>query len=188
MAYDDLIEILLSNNVYNSLKKNENELLNLIEELKDCYGFNQNTKWHIYDVYEHILHVIDGVENNLCLRLAALFHDIGKPLVYSEDEFGVGHFYNHWNESVKIFKKYQENFRLSNEEIELIINLIFYHDVKMEKINNKDKIKIIDRIGFENLWMLFSLKRSDLLAQAPQYHNLINEINKQEQSMSRIKK
>lgn len=95
MTYSDLIEILISDDVYNGLKQNKEAIFLLIPELKICNGFNQNNKWHIYDVFEHILHVVSGVNNNLCLRLAALFHDIGKPQTYTEDENGVGHFYNH---------------------------------------------------------------------------------------------
>ena len=116
MTYNDLVQILLYNNMYNELKQKEQELFRLIPELQDCKGFNQNTKWHIYDVYEYILHVVSGVEFNIYLRLVALFHDIGKPLTYTEDNSGVGHFYEHWNKSSEIFKKYQNKFELSNEE------------------------------------------------------------------------
>ena len=48
-------------------------------------------------------------------------------------ENGVGHFYNHWNISLEIFKKYKDNFGLSSDEIILITNLIFYHDINIEK-------------------------------------------------------
>ena len=122
MIYNNLIKILLSKQVYDKLKKYESQIFELIPELKQCKGFNQNNKWHIYDVYEHILHVTAKTEENVCLRLASLFHDIGKPKTYTEDEFGIGHFYNHWNESVKIFKKYQDKFNLTEEEILLINN------------------------------------------------------------------
>lgn len=187
MTYSELKEILLLGDVYNRLKQMELELLELIPELKNCFGFNQNSRWHIYDVYEHILHVVLGVDNNICLKLAALFHDIGKPQTYSEDENGIGHFYNHWNKSVEIFKKYQEKFELSNEEIILITNLIFYHDINIEKISHQQQIEMINCIGVENIWMLFSLKKADLLAQSPEFHNLINSINNQEQVMIRIR-
>ena len=107
MTYNKLLEILLSEDVYERLKQNEQEIFELIPELRVCKGFEQNNKWHIYDVYEHILHVVALVDNNIYLRLSALFHDIGKPNSYTKDSNGVGHFYNHWNESIKIFKKYQ---------------------------------------------------------------------------------
>ena len=43
-------------------------------------------------------------------------------------------------------------------------------------------------IGFENIELLFNLKRADLLAQSPEYHNLLININKQEQGIIKVKK
>jgi len=188
MTYDKLLEILLSDKVYNNLKQNEEEIFELIPELKNCKSFKQNNKWHIFDVYEHILHVVSGVENNICLKLSALFHDIGKPLTYTQDNKGVGHFYNHWNKSVDIFKKYQDKFGLSDEEIWLITNLIFYHDINIEEMNKKQLENMINKIGKINIKLLFSLKRADLLAQSPEFHNLIENINNQEQNINKILK
>ena len=183
MTYDELLEILLSDDVYDKLKQNEQEIFKLIPELKVCKGFEQNNKWHIYDVYEHILHVISGTYNNMYLRLSALFHDVGKPLTYTEDNNGIGHFYNHWNESVNIFKKYSDKFRLSDKDIELVSNLIFYHDINIEQMSVEELNNMITQIGISNIKLLFSLKKSDLLAQSPEFHNLILNINKQEQNI-----
>lgn len=183
MTYNELLEILLSEDVYDKLKQNEQEIFELISELRVYKGFEQNSKWHIYDVYEHILHVVSGVDNNIYLRLSALFHDIGKPSSYTEDDNKVGHFYNHWNESIKIFKKYQENFGLSNEEIILITNLIFYYDINIDKITDEELNNMIISIGILNVSLLFSLKRADLLAQAPEFHSLLSNINNQEQKV-----
>ncbi|MDU4479598.1 MAG: hypothetical protein E7I90_20220 [Clostridium sp.] len=36
---------------------------------------------HKYNVYIHTLYVVAGVNNDLILKLAALFDDIGKPYV-----------------------------------------------------------------------------------------------------------
>lgn len=188
MTYNELIEILSSNDVYDRLKQKELKLFELIPELKKSKGFDQNNKWHIYDVYEHILHVVSGVDNNIYLRLSALFHDVGKIIAYTEDANGIGHFYNHWNKSIEIFKKYQDKFGLSNEEISLITNLIFYHDINIDKMNVEEINNMINDIGIENIELLFALKRADLLAQSPEYHNLLININNQEQSIIKIKK
>lgn len=45
----------------------------MIPELEKCKNFDQNNPYHIYDVYEHILHVVDGVPQNIYVRLAAFF-------------------------------------------------------------------------------------------------------------------
>lgn len=187
MTYKKILQVLLSNDVYIVLKENEEEIFKLIPELNICKGFNQNNKWHIYDVYEHILHVVSKTEANLCLRLAALFHDIGKPKTYTEDEFGIGHFYNHWNESVKIFKKYQDKFNLPEDETLLITNLIFYHDINIEKLSSKEINKMLEEIGHKNVNLLFFLKKADLLSQNPEYHHLLENIAKQEEKINLLK-
>lgn len=187
MSFDELIEILLSEEVYNNLKNKEHELFELIPELKLCNGFNQNNNWHIYDVYEHILHVVSGVDNNICLRLAALFHDIGKPMVYKEDENGVGHFYDHWSKSLEIFQKYLGCFNLSQEQLTVISNLIYWHDVKIEDLKDSEKESLINGLGIENLNLLFKLKRADLLSQSPEFHKFLSLINNQEDSMLKIR-
>lgn len=185
MTYDRFLEIVLSDNVYDAFKENEQEIFALIPEMRVCKGFAQNNKWHIYDVYEHILHVVAGVENNKCLRLAAVFHDVGKPPAYTEDENGVGHFFNHWNESLSIFKKYEDRIGLKEEEVSLIENLIFYHDINFDRLDDEEIKNMTDAIGLGNMGLLFALKRADLLAQSPEFHGLLSNIDKQEQTILR---
>ena len=188
MKFNDLCEVLLSNDVYAELKEKEQELFELIPELKVCYEFNQNNKWHIYDVYEHILHVVSKVTPNKCLRIAALFHDIGKPLSYTEDDKGIGHFYGHWNKSLEIFNRYENKLSLNDEEIYLINKLIFFHDINLEKMNESEKQELLNSFGILNVSLLFDLKRSDLLAQNPEYHYLLTNIDNQEKMLTRLRK
>lgn len=60
----NLFNILLSDKPSELIKYHEEKIFLLITELEKSKGFNQNNEWHIYDVYEHILHVIDGAPNN----------------------------------------------------------------------------------------------------------------------------
>ena len=49
-------------------------------EIAPMFGFDQHSKYHDSDVWEHSLRAFAAVkEKNLPLRLAALLHDIGKP-------------------------------------------------------------------------------------------------------------
>ncbi len=109
VEFEFLRDILLSGNSSEMIRSNEDEIFKIIPELSKCKNFKQSNIWHIYDVYEHILHVIDGVPRSIDLRLAALFHDIGKPYIYIDDENGIGHFYNHWNKSKEIFDSFPKN-------------------------------------------------------------------------------
>lgn len=52
----------------------------LIPELHKCTNCTQDKKYHKYSVFNHLLLACDYSEPNIVARLAALFHDIGKPL------------------------------------------------------------------------------------------------------------
>lgn len=183
MEINFLKDILLQDNPSEAIKDNEPEIFRIIPELKLCKNFNQNSNWHIYDVYEHILHVIDGVPNNLLLRMAALFHDIGKPLVYTEDEFGVGHFYGHWEKSKEIFDGFAAKYGIDENTRKIISNLILYHDLNIDKISDEELKKLLNIFDRNGIIMLFQLKRSDLLAQNEQYHYLLENYDLQEGRM-----
>jgi tRNA nucleotidyltransferase (CCA-adding enzyme) len=186
MTKEFLFEILISDKPSSLLIKYEDDLFKLIPELKICKGFNQNSDWHIYDVYEHILHVVDNTDNNLSLRLAALFHDIGKPYTYSIDDKGDGHFYNHWSVSVDIFNKFSKKNNIDNSIRLVVSKLIYYHDLNILKADIKTLEEIIDIFSQEDLNLLFNLKRADLLAQNSKYINILNDIDNQEKYIKRL--
>lgn len=179
MGLKFLIDILLEDKPSESIRNNEDEVFKMIPELSLCKNFNQNNDWHIYDVYEHILHVVDGVPNNLILRMAALFHDIGKPFFYKEDEFGVGHFYGHYINSKEIFDNFSERYNLDEDLRRKISNLILYHDLNIDKISEDEFNKLINVFDEEGMIMLFELKRSDLLAQNRKFHYMLDDYERQ---------
>ena len=60
-----------------------NLLKNIIPELEEGIGCEQGGE-HIYDVWNHLLHALQHAADKnwpLEIRLAALFHDIGKPKI-----------------------------------------------------------------------------------------------------------
>ena len=183
MTINDLYEILLSNNPSIQIKNNEKELFKLIPELEKCKGFNQNNDWHIYDVYEHILHVVDYVDNDIILRLAALFHDIGKPLVYKEDINGVGHFYGHWTKSQDIFDLFALTHGIDDNISFMVSNLILFHDKNIGKLNDYDLNGLYKLFGYNGIELLFKLKDADLLAQNSKYHYLLNDYEEQKKKI-----
>lgn len=185
MSLEKLYKILLSDKPSIEIKENEKELFNLIPELRLSKGFDQNNEWHIYDVYEHILHVVDGVDKNLTLRLAALFHDIGKPYTYSVDSSGVGHFYGHYKKSLEIFSLFAIKHNLDEKLTNDVKILIYYHDLNFDL--NDEILNIINEIGFDIIPLLFKLKRSDLKAQSSKFHYILNKYDEQEKRISYLK-
>jgi len=180
MNLEFLINILIQEKPSESLKKHEEETFKMIPELSICKGFNQNNEWHIYDVYNHILHVVDGVPNNINLRMVALFHDIGKPYVYKVDDLGIGHFRGHWLKSKEIFENFINQYSIENIKKDLISKLILYHDLNIEKLSEKELLEFLNNFNKEDITLLFQLKRSDLLAQNEKFHYLLKEYQNQE--------
>ncbi len=183
-----LFSILLSEKPSEQIIKNEEFVFSLIPELKLSKGFNQNNKWHIYDVYNHILRVVDGVPSDLSLRLSALFHDIGKPFAYYEDEQGQGHFHGHWIKSQEIFLNFAKDNNLDAELSMIVSKLVFYHDLNIGKLDGDSLVNFVNELGGENIEKYFFLKRSDLLAHSPLAHYKLDEYDKQEAAMLKLRK
>ena len=180
MTINDLTDILKTDVPSIEIKKNENEIFHMIPELEICKGFDQHSEWHPYDIYEHTLHVVDGIENNEILRMSALFHDLGKPETFELDKYGIGHFFNHWFASNEIFNEFSER-NLYDENKRIIISkIIRYHDLNLGKIDRQKKEEIVKTFSKEELIMLYKLKKADLLAQSKKFHYLLDEYDKQE--------
>lgn len=166
------------------------KLFELIPELEMCDGFKQHSVWHPYDVFEHTYRVVDGVENDLSLRLAALFHDIGKPETYNpefRDAKEIGHFPKHWEKSDLIFNEFARNHDIDEATRDLVSRLILFHDVRFKyPISdeetfgelNKDLIECLTTMfNKEELKKLYNLRRADLAAQTkPDDYELDNDL------------
>jgi tRNA nucleotidyltransferase (CCA-adding enzyme) len=137
-----------------------------IPELAPLKGFPQNNPWHVYDCLEHTLVVLDNVDNNIVMRLAALFHDSGKPATYTEDVNHIGHFYDHYKVSMEISKKVLRRLKYSNDIIDRVVHLINYHDYPLT-LTKKSMKKLLNYFGEKDIYNLFALKRADNLGQNP---------------------
>lgn len=128
----ELREILVSQNIYNILIDYRIIFGNLFPSLKECFDFDQCSYFHQYTLYEHIAHVVEGTKPNFITRLAALFHDIGKPNTFSltfEEGTERGHFINHNLESVRITSEILNKvLALNNKEKDELLFLIENHD------------------------------------------------------------
>ena len=187
MDIKELYDILLSEKPSEEIKNNEKKIFELIPELEVCKGFNQNNPWHIYDVYDHIMHVVDNVDNNIIIRMAALFHDIGKPNTYTEDENKIGHFYGHYIESVKIFDAFSKRNNLNEDIVSSVKKLIFYHDKNIGKCNDEELKELSNIFTLDEIRMLFQLKKADLLAQNKKYHYILENYEVEEKELLKKK-
>ena len=138
----------------------------IIPEIEPMIGMDQCTPYHIYDLWEHTIRVVSGIPADPVLRLAALFHDIGKPLCFTKDEKGIGHFYGHPEESAKMTNDIMRRLKFDNKTREAVYNLVLWHDLQPVP-TEKSVRKTISRVGAEGFDGWLALKRADNGAQAP---------------------
>ncbi|MCX7714983.1 MAG: HD domain-containing protein [Clostridia bacterium] len=166
---DELNKILLSPRPHHIILLHELGLLRYImNEFECCFGTNQKNKYHIYDVGEHIIETIKNTPNDLILRWAALFHDIGKPNCASVDHFGVIHFYGHHKESLKIANDVLHRLHFDNDSISAICILVENHDVRIDPSAPAVK-RMMARTGEELFDKLLALQEADSKAKNPNF-------------------
>ena len=100
----------------------------VIPELTPMVGFEQHNVHHCYDVYTHTAVAVDHVPPELKLRLAMLFHDIGKPATFSMGEDGQGHFYGHPKVSAALAEQILVRLRAPKRLREAVVRLVRVHD------------------------------------------------------------
>lgn len=149
------------------LREYANVIAVIIPEIVPMIGLDQCTPYHIYDVWEHSIRVVSGVPGEPVLRLAALFHDIGKPPCFFKDEDGVGHFYGHPEVSAEMAGSIMRRLRFDNETRNKVLTLVRWHDFRPEA-TEKSVRKALVKVGAELFDEWIAIKRADNLAQAPE--------------------
>lgn len=150
------------------LREYHDVIAEFIPELKACVGFEQNSKYHQYDVFEHSLRALEQCKtDDLITRLSILLHDIGKPLTYTEDERG-GHFSGHAARGVKLTEKIMRRLRFDNETLETVTRFVERHDIPIEAEEKAVK-RLMRHMSEENILRLMEIKRCDRLAHAPEH-------------------
>lgn len=153
----------------------------IIPELIPCIGFEQHNFHHKYDVYTHIATVVENSPQKDYIRLAALFHDIGKPICFSLDDNGVGHFYAHASLSSEIAFKVLKRLRFDNNTINTVTTLVKQHDSCIDEDEKIIKRKL-NRFGEKMLRDLILLQKADTLGLADIYHSRLTHF----ESINRI--
>lgn len=160
--------ILLSNNPGEGIRTltDTNLMKYIIPELYKTVDFDQHSKYHDKNVYDHTIAVVENIEPKLDLRLAALLHDISKPESFTLDEELEGHFKGHHiksaDKSVEILKR----LRYDNKTIENVRVLIRYHYLKDISIKEKGVKRFINNVGKERLDDIFKLNIADIKGKA----------------------
>jgi putative nucleotidyltransferase with HDIG domain len=132
-------------------------------ELIKGYGLKQ-AKHHIYDVWTHSLMSLKYCPSqDPVVRLAALIHDIGKPVVVK----GKGEnqtFYNHELVSAKIARNLAKTLKFSKKEAEKLNILVRWHMFSVDERQTDSAIRrFIRNVGKENLADILAVRTGDRL-------------------------
>lgn len=164
--FAELSKLLCGKNALNVLDEFRQVIGVIIPQLKPTFDCAQNTPWHTYTVYEHIIHSVDFAPHDPVIRLTMLLHDIGKPSVKRTDENGRDHFKTHADAGEKIAAEVLSRLKVSNDIYNKVTTLIKYH----QSVENVNDVKIkhwFNKIGEEYTLSLFDVRIADLKA-----HNL----------------
>jgi tRNA nucleotidyltransferase/poly(A) polymerase len=126
-------------------------------ELEESKGTPQE-KAAAENVFEHLLATVDATpKDDLPLRLAGLFHDIGKP-----DTFADGHFYQHEfvgeTKARAILRRWKFDKETVAEVTHLIRNHMFWYQTEWSSSAVR---RFMNKIGIEYIPALFALRRAD---------------------------
>ena len=166
--YTELIKLLRGAYCENVLLKYREIIAVVIPELKPCFDFPQNSKWHIYDVYTHIVKSTALSADKDYIRLALLLHDIGKPFCRTTDEKGQDHFKGHQKISADKAYNILKRLRVSNEILNKTVTLIENHDYYITERPAVIK-RWLRRLGEELTFDYIDLKIADLKTHNPLY-------------------
>ena len=166
---EELLGILSGEDAASVLREYQPIIMQIIPELLPTVGFDQKTVWHIYDVWEHSLHVVDAIPASMpLLRFAGLVHDIAKPQCAEVKEDGVHlRFHGHGKAGEPIVRDVMNRLRFSNTEIAKVTQLVRIHDNFIEPTERAVR-RLLGSIGEEQFLDLMVLRRADISAQAEQ--------------------
>lgn len=145
-----------------------------IPEMLSLVGFDQHNRHHIYDAYEHTVRALTASLPEPLIRLALMFHDLGKPSTVSTDENGEFHFYGHPSVSAGLADSIMKRLRFDNKTRENTVRLIEFHDFPImctdgNASDRKRVKKLMSQMGADLIYDLAEIKRCDNFAHAPQY-------------------
>lgn len=168
---DELLKLMKAEKPSAGLKLMEDSgILDIfIPEFKKCRGCIQGDfrGYHQFDVLDHLFYACDGAPaSKQNVRLAALFHDIGKPDVKrviptpQGDQFT---FYNHEAKSQQITKEILFRLKFSNAEIANICHLVVNHMFNYTQDWTDAAVRrFLAKIQAENLEDLYDLRLADI--------------------------
>ena len=158
----------------------------VLPELAEMQGVEQRDDFHHKDVFHHTLEVLDKtahVSDKLKLRLAALFHDVGKPATKALDDRVGWTFHRHEQVGAEMMEEIACRLRISKGVKSYIQKLIRLHlrpiFLASDDVTDSAIRRLIVEAG-DDLDDLFRLSRADISS------GNINRVHEQLESLELV--
>jgi tRNA nucleotidyltransferase (CCA-adding enzyme) len=140
-------------------------LSHILPIFMDSVGSKQNKQAHKYDVWEHSIRTLQHAADkdlSLEIRLAALFHDVAKPITKRE-EGGVTTFYNHEVVGAKVARETLRELAFPKEVVSQVEKLVRYHMFfsDTDEITHSAVRRLVSKVGQDSIWDLINLRKCD---------------------------
>ena len=162
----ELCKLLVGQNAGDVLRQYPDVFCQFWPQLGPLVTLAQNNPWHCWGGWEHTIHTLEAVPNDVTLRLAMLLHDIGKPACKSTDENGIDHFYSHPAVSAQLADQMLQGLKFDNKTRERVVLLVERHDAQLPPRSQVIR-RWLGRLGPEAFFQLLEVKRADNMGQAP---------------------
>lgn len=104
----------------------------ILPPLGEQIGYDQGSKYHDSSLYEHTARAVAAAPEEPALRLAMLFHDMGKPLCRSVGEDGECHYYGHAERSAELADALLRMLKCDNALRGRVCDIVRYHDIPVD--------------------------------------------------------
>ena len=139
-----------------------------IPEVVPMVSFDQHNPYHYLDVFAHscqVLTICRIYNADLITKLAAFFHDIGKPHCYQDDKNGIRHFKGHGKISADMTDAIMRRLKFDNDTRDKVVQLVYYHDASFE-VGKKYVRRWLNKMGVDQFKRLLVLRRADIMGQS----------------------
>ena len=162
----ELVKLVTSNNPdYLKIAYETGITAIVLPEFDLCMETEQKNPHHMYSVGEHTLWSMKYVERDKVLRLAMLFHDMGKPEAITTDDKGIHHFHGHNELSSQITREVLRRLRFDNDTIHKVERLVYFHDYR-PALTDKSVRRFVAKIGKDLFPLYILVQTADVKAQS----------------------
>jgi tRNA nucleotidyltransferase (CCA-adding enzyme) len=160
------------------LARDTGVLVQLLPEFERSIAFDQGSRYHDMTVDEHTFEVVQAAADAdapLRVRLAALFHDLGKPHVAWRGTDNRLHYYakpgfaahSHEQVSAQLADAALERLRYPTDLRQRVVRIVRGHMLDPGRADELRARRLLQRYGIELTFDLLEHKRADLLGKGP---------------------